>query len=326
MINDLARLQQELQVETVSLALMQTELFPSQSDDFVSAATRAEQIADQAMTRLPADTKARREVERLKIESILRAGQLDRADQELTRIGTANDANGGHRDGSPCRRGSISPSGGSVRQPRDSTTFLVNNRPFARSMEMDLAKLEFMLRSDPAAASGDWLEAIELRGGVYARRRAEAMALSMLGHSQSSTTPAIDPSIVAAQGQDYLRRGDPGRAAELLAAAAMAETNPDRAIERSAEAAAAFGLVQRHREAAARLAETAIQYPQAVQASACAPASGAAGRFARPRRDRATGADAAFESGVVAHIPDRSGGSRLVAQAATRTASIGGCG
>ena len=136
-----------------------------------------------------------------------------------------------------------------------------------RSIEMDLAKLEFMLRSNPQGSSGDWLEAIQARGGSYARRRAEAMALSLLGRSNASTTPSIDPSIVAAQGQDYLRRGDPERAAELLAAAARAESKPDRAIERAAQAAAAFASVERYRDAAALLAEVAIAKPQADQAA-----------------------------------------------------------
>ena len=268
MIDDLARLQQELQVETVTLALMQTELFPPNSDDSIAAATRAEQLADQAITKLPSDSGARREVERLKIESILRAGQYDRADRELKLIVEANQPPLSARWMALQTRLDVAQQRMGQAAARLDGFFGAQAISAPRSIEMDLARLEFLLRSDPASESGDWLEAIESRGGVYARRRAEAMALSLLGRSRSSSMPTIDPSIVAAQGQDYLRRGDPERAAELLAAAAKAETNPDRAIERAAEAAAAFGLSQKHDQASALLAETATANPQAKQAPA----------------------------------------------------------
>ena len=136
-----------------------------------------------------------------------------------------------------------------------------------RSIEMDLARFEFLLRAESGRGSGSWLEAIQRRGGDYARRRAEAVALSLLGRSATSND-TIDPAIVAAQGQDYLRRGDPQRAAELLAAAARAETNQDRAVRRAAEAAAAFGVEKRYQQAAAVLAEIAVANPDAQQAAA----------------------------------------------------------
>lgn len=268
MMEDMARLQQELQVESVSLALMQTELCAPGSDDCIAAATRAEQIADQAIAKLPSDTKARKEVERLKVESMLQAGQYDRADRELKLMITAKEPLSSPRWTALQIRLDM------AQQRMDQASARLNryygDQPglAPRSIEMDLAKFEFMLRNDPAAASGDWLDAIQSRGGVYARRRAEAMAISLLGRSNSSMTPAIDPSLVAAQGEDYLRRGEPGRAAELLAAAAVAETNPDRAVQRAAQAAAAFGLVDRQREAASVLAQTAVANPEAKQAAA----------------------------------------------------------
>jgi hypothetical protein len=81
LIADLIRLQQELQVDAVSMALMQTELFPRGSDDCFEAASKAERAAAAAITRLPADSAARREMERLKVEAILRSGQLGRAEE-----------------------------------------------------------------------------------------------------------------------------------------------------------------------------------------------------------------------------------------------------
>ncbi len=267
LVEDLTRLQQELQIETVSLALMQTELFAPGADDRIAAATRAEQIADQTIARLPSDTKARREVERLRIESILRAAQYDRADREMAAQLTRQTQPLDDRWGALQVRLDLAQQRYSSAAERLKSYYGDDPESAPRSIEMDLARFEFLLRSDSSRSSGDWLEVIQRRGGDYARRRAEAVALSLLGRSEKPNE-TIDPAIVAAQGQDYLRRGDPQRAAELLAAAARAETNQDRAVSRAAEAAAAFGLVQRHQQAAAVLSEIAVANPDATQAAA----------------------------------------------------------
>lgn len=265
---DLNRLQQELQVETVSLALLQTELFPTGSDDCISAATRAEQIADEAITKLPVDTKARREVERLKVESILRAGQYDRAARQIEMLLSDEQQPPDTRWLALQTRLDLAQQRMDSAGARLAQYYGGQPSRAPRSIEMDLARLEFLLRSQSKDQTGDWLQAIQARGGDYAKRRAEAMLLELLGRSESSMMPATDPSIVAAQGQDYLRRGDPGRAADLLSEAARAETDPDRSIRYAVEAAAAFSLVQRYQQAAAILAEIALARPEADQAAA----------------------------------------------------------
>ncbi len=267
MIEDLARLQQELQIETVSLALMQTELFAPGADDRIAAATRAEQIAEQAIVRLPSNTKARREVERLKIESILRAGQHDRADEEMAAQLPQQSQPLDDRWVALQVRLDLAQQRHQSAAERLKRYFGDDPESAPRSIEMDLARFEFLVRAESGRSSGSWLEAIQRRGGDYARRRAEAFALSLLGRSAQSND-TVDPAIVAAQGQDYLRRGDAQRAAELLAAAARAETNQDRAVSRAAEAAAAFGVVKRYQQAAALLAEIAVANPDAAQAAA----------------------------------------------------------
>lgn len=269
LLDDLARLQQTLQVDSVSLALMQTELFAPGSDDGVAAATRAERIADEAITRLPSDTKARREVERMKIESILRAGQYDRADEQLAVQLAASDPPSDSRW--IALRVRIDMAQQRMQQAAARLGDYYGEQPaFApRSIDMDLARWEYLLRANSGSTPpGDWLDAIQTRGGAYARRRGEAIALSLLGRPDASSMPGIDPAIVAAQGHDYLRRGEPARAAALLAAAAAAERNADRAIARAAEAAAAFESISRHQEAVSVLAETAIANASALQASA----------------------------------------------------------
>ena len=71
-IDDLIRLEQELRVDAVSLALMQTELFDRGSRDRLAAATQTESMARQASTLLPADPTARREVRRIELEEMIR--------------------------------------------------------------------------------------------------------------------------------------------------------------------------------------------------------------------------------------------------------------
>jgi hypothetical protein len=271
LLADLARLQQELQVESVALSLLQCELFPAGSEDLIAAATRAEEFADQAIARLPSDTKARQEVERLRVEAILRARQYDRADLELSRLlKNLKDLAQPMDPRWSALRIRLDLAQDRLPQAASRLDEYYGNSPESapRSTEMDLARLEFLLRTDPGQGTGDWLRTIESRGGAYAIRRAEALAITLVGRASSMQRPTLDPSIVAAQGQDYLRRGEPGRAGELLTAAAEAETDPERAMERATQAAAAFQQAERYREASAVLAETALANPTARQASA----------------------------------------------------------
>lgn len=268
LIGDLFRLQQSLQVEAVSLALMQTELFKPGSDDCIAAATRAEQIADQAITGLPEDTQARSEVERLRTESIVRAGQFDRADRAMESLSAPQQTLRTPRWRALQVRLDLAQQRFQEAEKTLNDFYGSDPKAAPRSVEMDLARLEFLLRRQPGQEVGGWLDAIQQRGGRYARRRAEALALSLLGSRDPETMPVIDPSIIAAQGQQYLRQGDPRRGAELLAAAAAAESDGGRAIQRALEAAAAFGSAKLHQQAAEVLSETALANVGATTAPA----------------------------------------------------------
>ncbi|MGI9472481.1 MAG: hypothetical protein ACR2NZ_13150, partial [Rubripirellula sp.] len=221
LIKDMVRLEQTLQVDAVSLALVQTELFDEGSADRIAAATKAEQAADDAIGRLPFGTAARNEVERLKVEAMFRAQQLDRADQAFSELARAM--------GEPIPAKLLSLlirlrlAQGRVDQAGQLLLEFFGAQPESapRSEAMDLARLEFLLRRNERDGVGNWLDAIQRRGGAYARRRAEAVSLSRLrAGSDTEGGPSLDPSLIAAQGQDWLRRGEPGRAGDLLAAAA----------------------------------------------------------------------------------------------------------
>ncbi|MFK8113577.1 MAG: hypothetical protein AB8B91_15355 [Rubripirellula sp.] len=265
--DDLLRLQHELQVEAVSLALMQTELFDRGSTDFIAAATRAEQAAVNALTKVPNDTPARREVERLKVEAIFRSGQLGRAEAELAVLVRSFLPNVPARLRALIVRMSLASKKEKAADALLSDFYGVDPLAAPPSIEMDLAKLDSLIQSDRGQEVGNWLEVIEKRGGAYARRRAEAISLAKLRGATTGRTPIINAAIVAAQGQDWLRRGEPGRAGELLAAAAAAESDADRAIKRAIEAAAAFQSAGRLLEASDVLAEVPLQKPNGANAA-----------------------------------------------------------
>ncbi len=132
---------------------------------------------------------------------------------------------------------------------------------------MDLARLQYLLAQGGSVGEiGSWLDTIERRGGLYARRRAEAISLAKL--RAAGTSQAVDPALVAAAGEDWIRRGDAGRAGELFSAAAIAELDGDRAIRQATQAAAAFIKADRQRDAAEVLATVAMAHPGAAGASA----------------------------------------------------------
>lgn len=267
LVKDLVRLQQELQVDAVSLSLMQTELFPLGGQDQLAAATRAEAVANEALARLPASSSARREVERLRIEAILRGGQHVRAETELVAFTRSLpkplppniQAMQVRVDVARERMKSAD-----VRLKRYYGTVPTNA---SKSIEMDLARLDFLIARDARASEvGNWFDAIEKRNGLYARRRAEALSLTKL---RSSGVPqAVDPSLIAAQAEDWLRRGDAARAGALFAAAAAAGSDSDRAVRHATQAAAALLKANQVREAVDVLTKVTIAHREAAAAAA----------------------------------------------------------
>lgn len=266
LIDDLKRLKQELQVDAVSLALMQTELFPAESQDLLSAATEAETLAGEALALMPAGSPARREIDRLRIEAILRGGQFRRAATELIRLIQTIPKPIPTSVLAMLVRSDI----GRQRMP-DADTRLKNyfgTSPIDAppSIDMDLARLEFLMERDVQSNEvGAWFDAIEKRNGLYARRRAEAISLAKL--RAAGIDQAVDPSLVAAQAEDWLRRGDVGRAGELFAAAADAGRDGARAIRHATQSAAAFVKANRAKDAADVLLRVSAAHRDAVDAS-----------------------------------------------------------
>lgn len=260
-LSDLERLEQELQVDAVSLSLAQTELFVRGSKDCIAAAVNAEKAATTAVENLTDGSMARTEVNRLRIDAILRAGQVARANAEWERAFAQSMAAKSPRF--LALRVRIDLALGQLAKADSILSAFFGSSPETaqRSVEMDLARLEYLFQSKQGQGVGGWLDTISRRGGAFARRRAEAWSLNYLKRGSSGTGPKSDPSVVAAQAKDWLRRGELSRAAELLSAAAASETNPDRAITRSIEAAAVWRKAGSVEKASEVMSDIALSQP-----------------------------------------------------------------
>ncbi len=261
---DLDRLRNELRIDIVSMALLQTDLFPPESLDQLGAANKAIQVADDALKQLPVGSPARWEIQRLRVEAILHSGDYPMAEQGLTELASQLP------QPIPPRvlalRVDLDLAQGKLAQAGKRLQRYFGDHPeqAERSVDMDLSRLAYLIAVKDDSV-GRWLEAIEQRGGAYARRRAEAITLGNL--QAAKKVDAIDPAIVAAQGSDWLRRGDPLRAASLLAAAATAERDGDLAIKRAANAAAAFLKAKQPSQAAEILASVSLAHATANKAA-----------------------------------------------------------
>ncbi|MCO8124343.1 hypothetical protein NHH03_21565 [Stieleria sp. TO1_6] len=246
------QLSQHLLLTRVSLAVLLTELFAPESGDYQAAAADALALAKETLLGLPDGVPAKRAARALLVECLLRSGQTQSAGQEIARVAAdpsiefspqwlalnvryklASGENAAAAD--LCE--SFFGSAGDGFAPRALERV-------ARSVEMDFAKLQVLLAessSDDQIAA--WLQTIEERNGAFARRRAEVLAIRRLRGAatgqNATTTPTVNPSLIAAQGEDWLRRDDPGQAASLLREAALAESRPELSMQYAAKSAAA---------------------------------------------------------------------------------------
>lgn len=264
-IADLGRLVQELRIESVAMALMQTELFGRQSDDAVVAATKAERAAEAAIVLMPPGSTAQSTVQRFRVEAILRARQPARAQLEYAALTRSL-----NRPASPeliALGIRVDVANQDLTQAEMRLADFYRSQPDRSppSIDMDLARLEYLLAAEMPDQVTPWLEAIGTRNGPYVRRRAEAVSLAYLRSSGGDSK--ADASLVAIQGRDWLRRGDPARAGELLSAAARSDSDPDRALRFAGEAAAAWMSARRPTEAVAVLADVSTAHPAATGAA-----------------------------------------------------------
>lgn len=273
--SDLVRLEQELLVATVSMSLLQTELFPPESTDAIAAATTAMEAAIAAREKLPSQSLAVQETQRMEIVAMLRSGNPKLAFEHLERMLEQTETE-------------ITPSLTAVRietllaldRTQDAMSLLrshqqnpVSNR--AASIDIDLAQLKFYLHTGDMSAASNWMVELEERHGVYARRRAEAIAISKLDRLETNQLDSVSPekldsspiALIETRGRQLIRSGDLQAGAKLLARAAQSSASADQSFPIAMTAAAAFQKSGLPREASGVLTDVAIRYPDASQSS-----------------------------------------------------------
>ncbi|MEX0825055.1 MAG: hypothetical protein WD119_02765, partial [Pirellulaceae bacterium] len=242
---ELIALQQNVGKQRVAAYLLRSNLFPDRGEDAIASATQAVAAADAVLTRMQADASLRPEVILLKAEAVYRSGDAASAEQLLD-------------DLQQSLHGALPPEALALqvriaveRSPAKAAEILASyygSDPATApvSIEMDLARLRWLLeRSDleesatndqATAQIADWLDAIQRRGGVYARRRGEAEALQRLRVAPGSS----DVRLLAAEAAKRLREGDAIAAADLLVQAAESAPQPEQAIKYAQQAAAVY--------------------------------------------------------------------------------------
>lgn len=257
-INDLRRLEQELRVASVSTAILQTELFSRGSDDYVSAAAKAEAIANETLLNLPASSQAALETKRMRIESILRRGDAKQAKQELRTL-----LNQLEKSWTPdlvalIVRVALAAGDNEAATKQIENYFDASSDSAIKSsgsVAMDLARLEWLLKNNQVNQAADWIDVIEKANGAYARRRAEAIALELAPQEAAGQS-----GLMITRGYELLRRGEVLEAANVLAAGSRREINPVKAARHATAAAAAFQSVGRLEEASQVLIATAEKH------------------------------------------------------------------
>ncbi|WP_147868197.1 hypothetical protein [Stieleria maiorica] len=250
------RLMQELLLQRVSVALMQCELFPKDSTDYRAAGADAALVAEEAILALADGSDAKRVARGLRAEALLRSGEIATARDIIDDV---QDRPGYQT--SPrwtALRVRLQLAQGDMASARATCDAFYRSTdselPAAERLEMDFAKLDVLLadaKDDGTVAN--WIDWIEQSGGAFARRRAESIAIALLRSDKSPSDTAaprrMSPSLIAAQGEDWLRRGDARQATVLLREAALAEPRPEAALQYAAKSAAASIAAKDSREA-----------------------------------------------------------------------------
>ncbi len=289
MTKDLEELDQRLHIGVVQSMLAITEIFVIGSDDQRDAATKAMRYADASLESLSTGSAGWGEMQLLRIEAMLRSGSTRSAVEALESLAPLEASEAEIQRRALQVKVDLADQRFSAVENQLSAFYGNDPQSAPMSLDMDLARLSFLLQlqhitaqqaselvdvpQDINVAASRWIESIGMRNGAYARRRAEAIVLSDFRFARGNDAGQngdVDPAIIAIEGEDWLRRGDPARAAELLAAAAIHDSDATRAIQRGSKAAAAYVAASDPAGAASILYRVAMRHTDHEAAPAMA--------------------------------------------------------
>ncbi|MEM6468403.1 MAG: hypothetical protein AAF802_02455 [Planctomycetota bacterium] len=267
------RLEQELSVIRVSLAVLQSELFAAGSKDAISSASDAAALAEQILLTLPRSTPAHGSVLMLLADAYLRSENLADAKRVIDTLANddADAVSVAQLSALRTRYGIKADSIVVAQQVLDEYQ-QSTGRQVPDGTEMDFANLDLLLASRGRQPEiTNYLNAIESKGGAFRRRRAEAIVLDQLDLDikvDPETPKSISPEMIAAQGEQALRQGDRSRAAAFLWRAAEASKDSETAITVAARAAAVSVAMGEVGKTAKRLRDVARKHATATDAPA----------------------------------------------------------
>ena len=270
MQSQLKRLVGELVLQRVTIALLQTELFKPATHDFRAAAAECIRLAKDAVLEFPDSAPAKQIARSMLADAYLRSGD-QRSAKNLIDQTLATDSSELSSVWLALRVRQLLAEGrfSEARKTCDGFESNLTLTEIAehQSIEMDFAKLEVLIAGDTSDATvAAWIDTIARRHGEFARRRAQSVAIDWLRESgmssQDGSHRKVNPSLIAAQGEDLLRRGNAAQASQLLREAALAEKLPDTAFQFALKSAAAAVKAKKQTAAVDVLCDVARRFPQ----------------------------------------------------------------
>lgn len=243
----------------IDLVMLQGELFPEGTADFIASANQSLAASRALLDALPQGAQGRAELLKQIAESLRRTGEPAQAVNLLSEILEVNPADSTAR--ALAVRVAID-----MGDLTGAENLLGNDaQPSTNSnMELDLARLQLliaMVKAETAVPSqreiADWIERIGNRHGDYARRRAEQWVLSA---SIGKGDTALDPRIIIAHAAGHVRDGRPQQAGEWLASAARSTSDPAAAFQLAIAGAAALRRAEQIARAAELLREVSLAH------------------------------------------------------------------
>ena len=263
-VQDLVSLAVIVATKRIDAVMVRGDLFEESSNDYISAANDSMNASRALLSSMRSGAEGRDDLVRQLSESLRRTGDLEQAYltlAPLVKTDLRNDETLALATRIAIDRGDLA-TAESLLQPsveRDSSS----------GVESDLMRLQLaIVLAKSAKAStkqsnqsqreiGDWIDRIGKRHGDYARRRAEKF---VLGTSTASSPLGLDPRVIIAQAASRMRDGHADQAAQFLASAARATTDPAAAIQLSIAGAAAFRKANDIKNAASLLREISLTH------------------------------------------------------------------
>lgn len=285
-IDRLMVLRNWIATQRVGVLLARGELFPTDSDDYLAAAEQANRAAIEALAMVRDNPDVLAELTIMRCDALIRTGQSDEAARLILPLvtGTTEPVAGvASGQENPARAElSLSPAAIddnaramavriAIQQNRVDTAQRLLEAHYGgqpavapTAPESDLARLRWLIATGSDQV-GRWIETISKRGGDFQFRRAQMIAIELLGPDAAKSN---DSSLVMAEAAVRLKKGNLAGAAELLETFIAATDDAASAIKAAKVAAAAHNREGRAMMAAKVLADTADRFPKNDDAAA----------------------------------------------------------